>query len=522
MAATCSQSALQSVPVASTLERVPWPGSTARKSPQELQTSTNPRLFTIAADASLLAKAPCLTTWNIDRLMSLGQRIQLHTAWSQRQAAEAPPLSTVEFVLARGREAEFARSSAVAFHDNLTLSTFLQAAVAAENSGVTYYHSGPLSSWGAEGRVLADEAEHLLQALALYDAPSDVDARAWPRPSGPIAWVGSPGVLATPHYDKSLNVVVQIFGVKTWRLWPPSHLDSALKMHPFTHPSRRQVRVPLSSATRHSNASAGSSSGSYPAAYSAEMRPGDILFVPPFWTHAVESTTLALSLSVLSPSWEEATGSRLSWPKLPFEHLQTEGRARCIAAVSAYLAQLLPALGDAVQHDSTAAATRDDHDDDASVDEAASVPSAAVETLRTFAAALYASRHAGDETEAALAAEAQEERGVHPAAAAAAMASSLDADLDVGCTALRAGASDADGGDAMNALLGGGALPTVAELAPTVAAVRRAAEWRDGERMLSRPVVRTLIGDYVEQLAAWALGGEAHVGRLLRVWMHCT
>lgn len=103
------------------------------------------------------------------------------------------------------------------------------------------------------------------------DAPSDVVRGQWPPSSGPVVWMGSAGVIAAPHYDKSHNLVLQVFGTKRWLLWAPSQLE-ALQLHPAAHPSRRQARMPLS----------GPASAVYSStrAHVVDAQPGDLLYVP--------------------------------------------------------------------------------------------------------------------------------------------------------------------------------------------------------------------------------------------------
>jgi len=73
-----------------------------------------------------------------------------------------------------------------------------------------------------------------------------------------------------------------------------------------------------------------------------ELTAGTALYVPPYWTHAVETVTPALSLSILSPSWLEAVTARIRWVKLPFGRL--DSAADRPFALRAYLRTLLPTI----------------------------------------------------------------------------------------------------------------------------------------------------------------------------------
>ena len=70
-------------------------------------------------------------------------------------------------------------------------------------------------------------------------APANMPRERWPPPSLNV-WLGARGVLATPHYDPSHNVVVQLIGKKRWLLWPPAALPR-IRLHPAPHPSHRWV-----------------------------------------------------------------------------------------------------------------------------------------------------------------------------------------------------------------------------------------------------------------------------------------
>lgn len=151
----------------------------------------------------------------------------------QRQMWQA---ETPEFVLARGEEAAFARSRSVS-HVNASVEQFW---AAAGGGGSLLYHSANIDSFSD---AVQAEAAPALQAFGLDDVPLDHPAERWPRPSLNV-WLSHAGVLATAHYDPSHNFCLQLVGRKTWLLWPPEELDK-LRLHPSTHPSRRQTRLPL-------------------------------------------------------------------------------------------------------------------------------------------------------------------------------------------------------------------------------------------------------------------------------------
>ena len=254
---------------------------------------------------------------------------------SSADGRTTPP--SFEFVLARGREAEYPRSRGVR-GTNMTLATFfaaLDADDARARPPTTHgllYHTSPLARWPEALRAEAEAAERM---FGVDDAPSASSAADWPAPSSNL-WLGQRGVVAAAHYDSSHNYVLQVFGRKTWALWPPDALP-ALRLHPATHPSRRQTRLQLVGRGNASEAPP------LPPAVRVTVAAGEVLYVPPFWAHAVHSDTHSLSLSVLSPSWEEATFARVKNAPLPFGRVPTGdggGEARAVAA-AALLRELL-------------------------------------------------------------------------------------------------------------------------------------------------------------------------------------
>ena len=425
-----------------------------------------------------------------------GEAVMLQYSQSVREA---------EFVLARGREREFSASRSVERLELSLAEFWRRCAAGAERVSSEspaelplLYHSGPLADWGAS---LAADAAAAPSRHFVADRPLETEAAAWPGPALNV-WMGQAGVLATAHFDTSHNVVTQLVGRKRWLLWPPDQLPH-LRMHPATHPSRRQTRMQLSRR--------GAAAG-YAAtrAHSVDLGPGESLYVPPFWAHAVLSSTDAVSISVLSPSWEEAVfGSRVKGPALPFGRLPlgaaAKDRAARAVAVGLFVRQLLPrvnVLGG--------------------------------ESARSFVASLHRARHAPIGT-------ANEEAAAEAAAADAAAAASardirgaqLAHDLAM-CAALEQRPAP-DGAAAWIEKL----LPSEASLASAAAAAAAALAERRGERALEKekgarepagleagssgrgftaPIARELLGGWVEELAAWAVG-EGRVAGLLGCWV---
>lgn len=103
-------------------------------------------------------------------------------------------------------------------------------------------------------------------------------------------WVSSAGSVSPLHYDLVQNFLAQVTGAKRLILYPPSDTS---KLYPFPalsasgHLSRINAERPDLEAFPHA-------AGAQP--YLAEIRPGDVLFIPGLWWHHVR--TLERSISV--------------------------------------------------------------------------------------------------------------------------------------------------------------------------------------------------------------------------------
>jgi lysine-specific demethylase 8 len=133
-------------------------------------------------------------------------------------------------------------------------------------------------------------------------APREIDGRRF-FPEGSGLWVGQRGNVTALHYDFWHGFLAQVAGRKRVSLFAP---DESARVYPDSPFSSRigATRLPtmfleadpasfpkLSRATRHE----------------AVLGPGDLLYVPPFWWHHVESLDDAISLSLrYEPTWRES------------------------------------------------------------------------------------------------------------------------------------------------------------------------------------------------------------------------
>ena len=118
-------------------------------------------------------------------------------------------------------------------------------------------------------------------------------------------WFSSPGMRTHTHFDSDRNFFVQLLGEKRFVIWPPNQtarLCPFPRLHPLWHKSRvdfeaPDLRIPPCAGYALSKA------------IGITVRPGDVLFMPPFYWHTVETLSPSLSLSTIS-----------RWPQL-YNHL---------------------------------------------------------------------------------------------------------------------------------------------------------------------------------------------------------
>lgn len=146
-------------------------------------------------------------------------------------------------------------------------------------------------------------------------APDGTPA-ACPRPPNAISrgelklWIGSQGNSANLHYDATHNFYLQIRGRKRFLLISPEMWDN-IHCHPRLHPSDRQSLAEFLTAETDEGWAA--MQKKLPRiknvkghVIEAILEEGQVLYIPPFWFHNVESLDAAtVSINVWSSSREE-------------------------------------------------------------------------------------------------------------------------------------------------------------------------------------------------------------------------
>eukprot|EP00049_Salpingoeca_infusionum_P007797 m.126268 g.126268 ORF g.126268 m.126268 type:complete len:832 (-) comp13825_c0_seq1:10-2505(-) len=110
-----------------------------------------------------------------------------------------------------------------------------------------------------------------------------------------FVWISTGGSVTHTHFDQDYNVFVQLAGSKRFTFFPPSAskmLSPFPRIHPLWHKSKVDFDNPdLSQFPFYSHAEG----------FTVEVEAGDLLYIPPYYWHHVETTSpFSISLSTLS------------------------------------------------------------------------------------------------------------------------------------------------------------------------------------------------------------------------------
>ncbi|KAF8654239.1 hypothetical protein AX16_003760 [Volvariella volvacea WC 439] len=141
-------------------------------------------------------------------------------------------------------------------------------------------------------------------AYAYIDPSTFVDYQPPQNPEGVVcnAWLGPRGTTSPAHTDPFLNLFVQVVGRKTVWIAPPD----VTRMYPYneSRAAKPAASTSLSNTSQvdvFSNENTGDFEGFWkevtPIAQSATLSPGDLLYLPPRWWHAMRSEETSFSLS---------------------------------------------------------------------------------------------------------------------------------------------------------------------------------------------------------------------------------
>eukprot|EP01119_Soliformovum_irregulare_P001315 TRINITY_DN1103_c0_g2_i2.p1 TRINITY_DN1103_c0_g2~~TRINITY_DN1103_c0_g2_i2.p1 ORF type:complete len:466 (+),score=121.45 TRINITY_DN1103_c0_g2_i2:12-1409(+) len=155
---------------------------------------------------------------------------------------------------------------------------------------------------------------------------------------GLFMWLTSRDVRPPIHYDMDHNFYVHVSGTKRFVLFPPwewKNLHTFPRIHPKWHKAQSDFEFPdLEVTPRYSQAKA----------YEAVLNPGDILYIPPYWWHHVQSVTPCISMASWSQSGVYQEMKKLYARKIQFEKISDpeERKAGMRAYIEILVSRLYP------------------------------------------------------------------------------------------------------------------------------------------------------------------------------------
>ena len=145
--------------------------------------------------------------------------------------------------------------------------------------------------WYWYGKVRGSLVDDIQPADDLWIDPNDE------QQFGLYMWLSGPDIGPWWHYDQDHNFYVQVAGTKRFILVPPwetPNMHPYPHIHPRSHKSQVNFDKPdLSKTPNYENIK---------ESYVAELEPGEVLYIPPYWWHHVRSHVRSVSLA----SWSQS------------------------------------------------------------------------------------------------------------------------------------------------------------------------------------------------------------------------
>ena len=123
----------------------------------------------------------------------------------------------------------------------------------------------------------------------------EAQCSSWPPAYDDHLWVGSAGATAHAHFDRVENIVIQLQGQKRWTLWAPHQLGD-LCLYPSPHPAQRHAQATLGSPDGGDEENC--AGARFQHNRSAILGAGDVLLLPAYYAHRVESLTPSIGYSL--------------------------------------------------------------------------------------------------------------------------------------------------------------------------------------------------------------------------------
>jgi hypothetical protein len=156
-----------------------------------------------------------------------------------------------------------------------------------------------------EFHMLSQSLSAISPALWADIEPMD-DFILYPDRHSVNVWLGQPGATTPCHYDGYSNLYAHLQGAKRFYLLPSARWRESYA-YPLLHPSYGQCQINLT-APDQTAYPASRPLHEQPDALIADLQPGDLLYLPPFWIHEV--VTVAPSVSV--NFWSDIPQTKIS------------------------------------------------------------------------------------------------------------------------------------------------------------------------------------------------------------------
>jgi hypothetical protein len=153
----------------------------------------------------------------------------------------------------------------------------------------------------ATGRAVLEFALDETSKASRYGLKHDIGTKT-------VIWLNTKGSTSGVHFDRTHNFVIQLDGSKRWTLYPPSEWPD-LQFYPYMHSQYDTSRLPLGPDFNNN----GNDDDDGVRSMTIETGPGDILYIPPFWSTKVESMKDSAHLSVNSASLEQMLLAKAYW-----------------------------------------------------------------------------------------------------------------------------------------------------------------------------------------------------------------
>jgi hypoxia-inducible factor 1-alpha inhibitor (HIF hydroxylase) len=114
----------------------------------------------------------------------------------------------------------------------------------------------------------------------------------WGQLTSNLLLISQPGNVTPCHYDEQHNFFCQVRGLKRCLLFAPDQFKN-LYPFPVAHPCDRQSQVDFDNYDDHKFPNMKSLRG-----YECILSPGDVLYIPMYWWHHIETTPGELAISI--------------------------------------------------------------------------------------------------------------------------------------------------------------------------------------------------------------------------------